>query len=233
MKQFLLISLLIPFAAAISAQNIAFYDKNDNPIQVGQPYVLNGSTGFNEVVAEFKVKNIGSQPIDVKVRKQDITLIGGSEFYFCWGGCFEPNITESPDACTIAPNTFAEWSLDLHLMPSTTTPGTNVVAVVAFNQNNPADSVRLVLQYEISTSIGDTGKAIAKLYPNPTDGDLNITNSMGKTLTIFNAIGQVVYKNIIISDQEMFDISELKSGIYMVQISDNGNISDTRKLIKR
>ena len=57
-----------------------------------------------------------------------------------------------------------------------------------------------------------------KLYPNPTNGNLNITAEGLKRITVINALGQVLYDNNANSDREIMDMSRFDAGIYMVRI---------------
>ena len=104
--------------------------------------------------------------------------------------------------------------------------------MTAFDSNNPSDSTRIVVVADYFTSIKEADKVHMKIYPNPTNGELNITGGYGKTVKVFNAIGQLMFSQQLNSDQELLDLSFIKSGIYMVQLTDNGKIIET-KLIKQ
>jgi hypothetical protein len=62
-----------------------------------------------------------------------------------------------------------------------------------------------------------------KLYPNPTNGNLNIQVEAMRRITIANALGQVVYDQEVNSDSEVVDMAQYQTGVYMVRITtDNG-----------
>lgn len=61
------------------------------------------------------------------------------------------------------------------------------------------------------------------IYPNPTDGNLNINVVGMKHISIVNTLGQVVYDNNIDSNNEIIDMSQYNSGVYVVRIeTENG-----------
>ena len=75
-----------------------------------------------------------------------------------------------------------------------------------------------------------------ELYPNPTNGLINIAGtdiSNIKEISIFNQLGQKVMKlNASQLNNNSFDISDLNKGIYFVQLKDNSNNSKTMKIVK-
>jgi ELWxxDGT repeat protein len=71
------------------------------------------------------------------------------------------------------------------------------------------------------------------LYPNPTQGVINVQlqNSVEFTVEIFDLIGKKVGQ---FSNQNQLDISNYKSGIYLIKITDlQSNITTTQKVIKQ
>ena len=61
------------------------------------------------------------------------------------------------------------------------------------------------------------------IYPNPTDGVLNIEVESMTRITIFNAMGQVVYDNEVVSDRETVDMTQYNEGMYLLRVTtENG-----------
>ena len=72
-----------------------------------------------------------------------------------------------------------------------------------------------------------------KLYPNPTNGNLNISAEGLQHITIFSTIGQVIYDSNVNSDNEIVDMSRFDAGIYMVRIvTENGMTTQRVSVIK-
>lgn len=65
------------------------------------------------------------------------------------------------------------------------------------------------------------------LYPNPNNGTLNIrSNSQNNNTEIFNLLGE----RILVTNKNIFDISQLRKGIYLVTVT-NSKESVSQKLI--
>ena len=72
-------------------------------------------------------------------------------------------------------------------------------------------------------SIGENGVNGMMVYPNPTNGNLNITAEDMNSIVITNALGQVVYKIAADSDSALIDMTQFEAGVYMVRIvTENG-----------
>jgi hypothetical protein len=74
--------------------------------------------------------------------------------------------------------------------------------------------------------------AVFKFYPNPAQDDLYILGTHKiKSIELINTLGKRVAfyhfnKSII-----RINVSELNSGIYLIQVIDENNTSDTKKLV--
>lgn len=58
----------------------------------------------------------------------------------------------------------------------------------------------------------------ARIYPNPTAGNLRIEADAIENISIFNLVGQKIYEENITSDQSVIDMQKFGCGIYMVRI---------------
>jgi len=67
------------------------------------------------------------------------------------------------------------------------------------------------------------------VYPNPSSGVINITNTNEVTVMVYSYIGKLVrvYKN---TNRKQFDLSELEKGVYFINIQ-TGKIKETKKII--
>lgn len=73
------------------------------------------------------------------------------------------------------------------------------------------------------TAINENGVVGTMVYPNPTDGNLNINAENMRRITIVNALGQMVYDREVNSDETIINMSQFDAGIYLVRITtDNG-----------
>ena len=74
-------------------------------------------------------------------------------------------------------------------------------------------------------------KDIFSIYPNPvTNGYVNISSPSNgeKNIAVYDILGKQVMNTTITSDR--LNVSQLNSGVYMLNISENG-ISSTKKLV--
>ncbi len=74
------------------------------------------------------------------------------------------------------------------------------------------------------------------VYPNPTNGlvQISLKNNSDtiQTVTIFDVLGKVVKKvEAVNSNQTNINVSELSSGIYMVEVTTENNLKQVKKLV--
>ncbi len=82
-------------------------------------------------------------------------------------------------------------------------------------------------------AIEENGTGDIKLYPNPTNGNLNITAEGLQRITVINALGQIVYDQNVNSNKEIVNMSRFDAGIYMVRIMTENGISVKRVSVIR
>ena len=71
------------------------------------------------------------------------------------------------------------------------------------------------------------------VYPNPTKSNLNIAAENMRRISIINTLGQVVYDAEVDSDNEVIDMAQYESGLYMVRIiTDNGIAVERVNVVK-
>jgi hypothetical protein len=87
------------------------------------------------------------------------------------------------------------------------------------------------------TGIYNTSFESIRAYPNPTSYELKIdfnNNFNSKLISVFNVNGQLIFKQLVVSDSYNLNTSGFKKGNYLVQVVDK--ISDeiilTRQIIK-
>lgn len=103
---------------------------------------------------------------------------------------------------------------------------------VIVTQNNCSDTSACV---NISTvGIKDVSKSnTVNIYPNPSNGIYNLSGlDENSKISVYDAIGQIIYTSIITKSKETVNISLLPNGIYMIQIKSENNII-TKKVIKK
>ncbi len=67
-------------------------------------------------------------------------------------------------------------------------------------------------------------EVVNSIYPNPTSGDLHINAEAMTHVTVFNAMGQMVYDQNVNADSMVLNMGQFESGVYMVRIdTENGS----------
>ena len=78
----------------------------------------------------------------------------------------------------------------------------------------------LVAHFEYTEGIGENSIA-AKVYPNPTQGEITLEGEGINHVRIVNAFGQTVYSSKVEGKQVRIDLSNMAKGIYMMHIEAN------------
>ena len=88
-------------------------------------------------------------------------------------------------------------------------------------------------QTSLSTEVDENvSSAFATLHPNPTNGMVNIFGLNLKQAEVLNALGQRVATAKGEGDQVTVDISDLPTGVYFVNITDEDGRKCVRKVVK-
>ncbi len=70
-----------------------------------------------------------------------------------------------------------------------------------------------------------------KVYPNPVKSVLNVYAENLNKVTVFNAMGQLVYTETIDSDNLMIDVESWTNGLYYVNLETNNGVISSQKVI--
>ena len=109
-------------------------------------------------------------------------------------------------------------------------------AYYAFSDTSNADNDFFIDNFQITTtSLSSTNESIEgfKLYPTIVEQDLNFSALENvQRITIYNLLGQEVFKTTPNVSNASIDLSTLKGGIYMVKVQ-VGNTTGTYKIIKK
>ncbi len=94
-----------------------------------------------------------------------------------------------------------------------------------------------VKEYSITTApvgIGMLNKENVAIYPNPTSGLLNISNTASfSRITISSVTGQTILSKEVTGSSQQLDISEYEAGIYFIVLDRQKHDQVIRKLVKQ
>ena len=99
---------------------------------------------------------------------------------------------------------------------STTYKGTAALKVEANNNCGDADNT-LSIAVTNSTDVNEYG-AEAKIYPNPTNGIVNIEAQGLQRLTVTNSLGQTLYDRELEGDKTQIEMAQFGTGTYLIRI---------------
>ena len=94
---------------------------------------------------------------------------------------------------------------------------------VLYTSGNHSDGVFLTYNNDCeNVSVTEVSASSVRLYPNPTNGILNVEGEGAMTISVMNMLGQKVLKTTA-NGNTTIDLSGFDSGIYLVRIeTENG-----------
>nr|MCR5014712.1 T9SS type A sorting domain-containing protein [Bacteroidales bacterium] len=72
-----------------------------------------------------------------------------------------------------------------------------------------------------------------RIYPNPTTGNVTIEAAGMNHISVFNALGQLVYDSNVSSDQMTMNLGQFQAGVYMVRITTENGVSVNRVTVTK
>ncbi len=125
----------------------------------------------------------------------------------------------------------AEEITGLSYIDSDLNAGTYVyyaTAVVDDVESNPSNEATVVI-----TSINELAASSFKVYPNPTNGVVNIESDLElKSVKLVNLTGQVVYSAPVNGSTIQFNASEFTTGVYTLQIETEVGVAVHKLIIQ-
>jgi hypothetical protein len=163
-------------------------------------------------------------------------------------GPLGPNVlTATTYTCNGASGSSYLWSISNGVI--TSGQGTNAVSVLwagtglgsisvqeTTNANCTGDIISIDVVV-IPTNIEEEENTLILFYPNPTSNSLTVDFGMsalsnGSTIRVMNTLGQTMYKNKVITNREIIDVSTWSNGTYLVSLlNDKGTEVQTKTLI--
>lgn len=71
--------------------------------------------------------------------------------------------------------------------------------------------------YEVTANVEESLNQSANIYPNPTDGTLNIFSEGEQSVTVFNMVGQCVFEGICDGELQI-DMKRFGAGVYAIKV---------------
>jgi hypothetical protein len=105
------------------------------------------------------------------------------------------------------------------------------------NPNFPSNHMFLTYSTPILSGLNDLELSESfSIYPNPATAEINLQikniAASSTTVSILNTLGEIVYSKVISNElNSTIDVSRLPSGVYVLQVQDQKNVS-SGKFIK-
>jgi hypothetical protein len=240
MKKILLFSIISYFSVlGVFAQSIKLQDKSGNNIDNGDTIVMVSTDSHAIFAIGLDVINTTSGDLAVWAKKTELSIIPGSENYFCWVSCYIPSIFISPDSLIISGNTtFKMFSGDYEANGNV---GASYIMYTFFNDAKHSDSIAVVVKYVAGSGVGIDNSMpniqVSNLYPNPANNKVSINYDLNGAnnarLEIRNILGSVV-KSVEINEtngQVNIDVSNLTNGVYFYSFIVNDIAIKSTKLV--
>lgn len=104
--------------------------------------------------------------------------------------------------------------------------------VILFLQNATTKEIMQSFQATNALSLEENVLAKVKLYPNPASNNIRFANLEDATIKITDITGKVVLQLEGVDENSIINVSDLNSGIYLVNIK-NESINETIKFVKK
>jgi hypothetical protein len=230
--------------AGVNAQslNIQIIDGAGNDVTNGYyavPTVNPAQGSYTNI--KFKLKNIGSQPVDLRVRRENVQMPAGFNNTICIDGyCYPATSDESQ-----FPLVLNAGAVDSSFYGTFNNPdggtGDLCVTYTIFNNNdaNQFVTVRAYFGACLTASTEDNPEELPVLsaFPNPANGQVTIKHNLKSdgTLLITDITGKMVKNQRISADNTntTLDISDLKPGIYVYSLESGSKRILSKKLMVR
>ena len=224
----------------VSAQSLQF-EWNGHVYAEGETVeCTNDEYGYGEYIQHVQLRNLTSNDLNVIVEKEVIETIEGTINFFCWGSCFGPDVTVSPNPVVVAANTVTgEEALSFHALYEENVFGKVRVKYSAYDQNNPSQRVTINVVFNKSGEGVQENAPVrfGQAYPNPASSvvnfDYNLNADDKASVSVYNLLGQEVTKKQVNSLQGRLSISvaDLNDGIYFCNLFVNGCAVKTEKFV--
>lgn len=240
-----LLALLLPFTA--SAQWLSVQDYQGQSVENGGTVTLNGMANEDLLTLALVATLNGGSNVNVNMRRYEVSVVSGTENYFCWGVCYDAMPSGTLPAWFAGQEAVIDMQpgvpvneFKAYLVPNNTS-GTSTFRYVWFNTTNATDTLSVTVVFQVApVGIAEvTGpRATLEVFPNPVLGEetrlryaLSGTRTTAR-LVVHNALGGVVQERVLNNPEGevLIDTRMLEAGLYFASIQANGRPLVTRRI---
>lgn len=204
------------------------------------PVVGNYDDG-QKLVAKVRVKNTSSQDKEVKVFREVLDEVQGSENQFCWStSCYIPSLDTSADVQTISANGGVDSTFAGYYYPEDN-PGITTIRYCYYVKDDMSDSTCAVVRYDAtssSTSLPESGSVDEEVFrfsPNPAVNELRVRFSepgFQGQVQLHTILGELVLEKAVQGEEELhLDVSDLEQGVHFLRYQSEEGQSNTKRVL--
>ena len=120
---------------------------------------------------------------------------------------------------------------------SVTSPGIAMLSVYAINDCGQSQPVSIQISY--MTGVEETEKPVVQVFPNPTDGMINVQWALShesesrRDILLFDMYGKLLNEWKMDGENKQLDLSPYAAGVYLLKLRDSRNTTESRVKIIR
>jgi len=234
-KLFFALSFVFAFATLASAQSLTL-EWNGQAVNADASIVYDSTTMlYGELECHMQVRNNTSDDLEIYVSKTIVSEVAGTDNYFCWGECYNSDITMSTSGVVVpAGGVSGEAEFSGHYIPNDL-QGETVIQYSFFVRSDPSLSVSFTARYVMGeVSVISFDEQAWELYPNPAKSFINIAfaDESAKTVVMYNMVGQKVleqsFEGVATS---RIAVDGLDDGLYFCSVLVDGKMIATKKVL--
>ena len=239
MKKIILLTALFIACTIVYSQNsLLIKDHTGTTVLNNDTFYVSGNVADFEIIEEFIVTNNSASTIDVEAKKNDVSLISGTEHAFCWAlYCYPAATSVSSYSYIMSPSSSTSGSQNLssHYRPWGNT-GTSTITLTVYDKINPSDSAMVTVIFNGVTDIEKTKSEfyISSPYPNPSNTKTTFNyklNGAEAYISVYDIVGNRVCQYRLAGNQFTLNTEQLHSGMYFYAFTVNNKKQETKRLI--
>lgn len=246
MKKLLLSVITLCSIGFAGAQTFAIYDYGTTTDISGSTitFITDGTTPFE---SHLTVENISDSPLNIKIRRTQITNFNSvvSE-QVCWGPVPDPSwqgtcidfnsnntFWSTPNATVLNDENVGD--IKIHVAPTMSSAGAHYRYYIEGTDANHTKYDSIDVKINSVAAVKEVKNVSFSVYPNPAT-DMITLNVQGvgsdNTVKLIDVLGNVVFEDNM-STTKKIDVSTFKNGVYILSVSNNGSLMQTKRIVVR
>ncbi len=238
-KLILFIVICIIIISSGFSQSLSLSDPN-GPIANNGTIIVQDSANNTILADSIYITNNSNSTINVRVKKEYISIVPGTSNSFCWGNCYTPDIFVSKITVPIGAGATNYSDFIADYIPNGIV-GTSIIKYYFYDDADTTDVASVIVEYTgISVGIEElVGKIkFSEAYPNPASSQVTFdylfpSGVNEANIVIRDILGNTVKESMIsnLEGKVVIKTEYLTSGLYFYSLIVNDKIALSKKLI--